>query len=137
MTTKEAKEYLLQIRRARKELQRYQALKRQALDLACSVTTQPDKLAVVGGKGGDVFARYVQYTAMLDEKISELYDLQNEVTCTIARIPDTRYRELLLGYYVEGLTWEQVAIQMSIDYRWLMRLHKRALTEMTKLLQES
>ena len=135
MTTKEAKEYLLQIRRAKKEVQRYQALKRQALDLACSVTAQPDKLVVVGGKGGDVFAQYVQYTAMLDEKISELYDLQNEVTCTIARIPDTRYRELLLGYYVEGLTWEQVAVEINYSYSQTVKyLHPQALSLIAKIM---
>lgn len=115
-------------------MQRYQALKRQALDLACSVTAQPDKLAVVGGKGGDVFARYVQYTAMLDEKISELYDLQNEVTCTIARIPDRRYRELLLGYYVEGLTWEQVAVEMGYSYQNVVQfLHPKALAQVREI----
>ena len=135
MTIKEAKEYLLQIRRAKKEVQRYQALKQQALDLACSVTTQPDKLAVVGGKGGDVFARYVQYTAMLDEKISELYDLQKEVTCAIARIPDRRYRELLLGYYVEGLTWEKVAVEMNYSYSQVVQeLHPRALAAISQII---
>ena len=127
MTTKEAKEYLLQIRGAKKEVQCYQALKQQAFELACSVTAQPDKLAVVGGKGGDVFAQYVQYTAMLDEKVNELYDLQNEVTCTIARIPERRHRELLLSYYVEGLTLEQVAIRTGYSWRQIERLHADAL----------
>lgn len=89
MTSKQAKEYLLRVRRAKREVQRYQALKAQARDLACSSTAPPDKLSVIGGKGGDVFARYAQYAATLDEKISDLYDLQNEVTCTIARVPDS------------------------------------------------
>lgn len=135
MTSKQAKEYLLRVRRAKREVQRYQALKAQARDLACSSTAPPDKLAVIGGKGGDVFARYAQYAATLDEKISDLYDLQNEVTCTIARVPDSRYRELLLGYYVEGLTWEQTAVEMGYSYQNVVQfLHPKALAQVGEIL---
>lgn len=135
MTSKQAKEYLLQVRRAKREVQRYQALKAQARDLACSSTAPPDKLSVIGGKGGDVFARYAQYAATLDEKISDLYDLQNEVTCTIARVPDSRYRELLLGYYVEGLTWEQTAVEMGYSYQNVVQfLHPKALAQVGEIL---
>lgn len=135
MTAKEAKEYLLCVRRAKYEVQRYQALKQKAKDLACSSTSRPDKLAVIGGKGGDVFARYVQYAATLDEKISDLYDLQNEVTCTIARVPDSRYRELLLAYYVEGLTWEQTAVEMGYSYQNVVQfLHPKALAQVGEIL---
>ena len=127
--------FLLQVRRAKREVQRYQALKAQARDLACSSTAPPDKLSVIGGKGGDVFARYAQYAATLDEKISDLYDLQNEVTCTIARVPDSRYRELLLGYYVEGLTWEQTAVEMGYSYQNVVQfLHPKALAQVGEIL---
>ena len=123
------------MRRAKREVQRYQALKAQARDLACSSTAPPDKLSVIGGKGGDVFARYAQYAATLDEKISDLYDLQNEVTCTIARVPDSRYRELLLGYYVEGLTWEQTAVEMGYSYQNVVQfLHPKALEQVGEIL---
>ena len=135
MTSKQAKEYLLRVRRAKREVQRYQALKAQARDLACSSTAPPDKLSVIGGKGGDVFARYAQYAATLDEKISDLYDLQNEVTCTIARVPDSRYRELLLAYYVEGLTWEQTAVEMGYSYQNVVQfLHPKALAQVGEIL---
>lgn len=135
MTSKQAKEYLLRVRRAKREVQRYQALKAQARDLACSTTAPPDKLSVIGEKGGDVFARYAQYAATLDEKISDLYDLQNEVTCTIARVPDSRYRELLLGYYVEGLTWEQTAVEMGYSYQNVVQfLHPKALAQVGEIL---
>ncbi|EOQ39624.1 hypothetical protein [Butyricicoccus pullicaecorum] len=135
MTSKQAKEYLLRVRRVKREVQRYQALKAQARDLACSSTAPPDKLSVIGGKGGDVFARYAQYAATLDEKISDLYDLQNEVTCTIARVPDSRYRELLLGYYVEGLTWEQTAVEMGYSYQNVVQfLHPKALAQVGEIL---
>lgn len=135
MTSKQAKEYLLRVRRAKREVQRYQALKEQARDLACSTTAPPDKLSVIGGKGGDVFARYAQYAATLDEKISDLYDLQNEVTCTIARVSDSRYRELLLGYYVEGLTWEQTAVEMGYSYQNVVQfLHPKALAQVGEIL---
>ena len=133
-TVREAKEYLLRVRRAKKEVQRYQALKQQACDLACSATAPTDKLMVSGGKGGDIFACYAQYSATLNERISELFDLQNEVTRAIARVSDSRYRELLLGYYVEGMTWEQVACQMDYCYMQVCRLHGQALEAIKNIM---
>ncbi len=134
MTVKETKEYLLSVRRAKREVKRYQALKQQARDLACSATAPTDKLAVSGGKGGDLFVCYAQYSAALDERIAELFDLQSEVTRTIARVQDSRYRELLLGYYVEGMTWEQVACQMDYCYMQVCRLHGQALEAMKDIM---
>lgn len=135
MTAKEAKEYLLCVRRAKYEVQRYQALKQKAKDLACSSTSRPDKLAVIGGKGGDVLANYVEYAETLDEKISNLYSIQNKVTCMIASVSDSRYRELLLGYYVEELTWEEVAVAMHYSYSQVVQeLHPRALEAISKIL---
>ena len=137
MTSKQVKEYLLRVRRAKREVQRYQALKAQARDLACSSTAPPDKLSVIGGKGGDVFARYAQYAATLDEKISDLFKLQEEVTCTINSIPDnpdSRYRELLLAYYVEGLTWEQTACKIHFSWRQVMRMRGEALREVAEIM---
>lgn len=135
MTVKETKEYLLSVRRAKREVQRYQALKQQARDLACSATAPTDKIAVSGGKGGDLFVCYAQYSAALDERIAELFDLQNEVTRTIARVSDNRYRELLLGYYVEGLTWEETAVAMGYSYQNVAQfLHPKALAQIAKMI---
>ena len=30
-------------------------------------------------------------------------------------------------YYIDGLTWEDVAQRMGLDVRWVYRLHGRAL----------
>ena len=133
MTTKEAKDYLLSVRRARSEVRRYQELKRQAREIACSVTAPSDKMP--GGGGGDVFARYVQYSAALDGKLADLFDQQATVTQTIARVPDARYRELLLGYYVQGLTWEQVAVEMNYSYSQVVQeLHPKSLSAVAEII---
>ena len=53
----------------------------------------------------------------------------------IARVPDSRYRELLLGYYVEELTWEEVAVAMHYSYSQVVQeLHPRALEAISKIL---
>lgn len=130
MTVKEAKTYLLSVRRAKQEAARYDALKRQARDLACAVTASPEP----GSLGGDLFARYAQYSAMLDERVSELYDRQTEVASLIARVQDSRYRELLLGYYVQGLTWERVADDMGYSLRHVLEMHGDALLTVARML---
>ena len=58
-----------------------------------------------------------------------------EMGCTIARVPDSRYRELLLGYYVEGLTWEQTAVEMGYSYQNVVQfLHPKALAQVGEIL---
>ena len=47
----------------------------------------------------------------------------------IRSVEEPRLSEVLELYYIDGLTWEQVAQRMGLDQRWVYRLHGRALME--------
>jgi len=53
------------------------------------------------------------------------------------RIGDLPYRDVLVRRYLQGQSFEQVAVGMGFDYRWTRRLHGRALCEFQKLTLES
>ena len=104
MTSKQAKEYLLRVRRAKREVQRYRALKARARrDLACSTTAPPDKLSSDRRRQGACSPRYAQYAATLDEKISEptICKMRSPAPLPVCQIGSC--------CWVLSMTWEQTA----------------------------
>lgn len=72
------------------------------------------------------------------DKLLELERVVNQQTRELVRwklaaidaidaVEEVRLREVLDLYYIDGLTWEQVAQKMGLDQRWVFRLHGKAL----------
>lgn len=51
----------------------------------------------------------------------------DEIEGKIAGIEDGRQREILRRRYIAGQKWEEIAKEMHLDDRWVLRLHGRAL----------
>lgn len=76
-----------------------------------------------------LFVSYSQYSAELEQRISELEDYQNEMLKLINNIPSSTYRTLLIEYYINCKSWEDVAECVSYEVRYTQKLHGRALKE--------
>ena len=71
----------------------------------------------------------------MDEKTAALLAARTEAVEWIDQLPDGRYRELLLGHYVQGQTWEQVAHEMGYTYQNVVQfLHPKALDALGKII---
>lgn len=54
--------------------------------------------------------------------------LRAEIRRTIAFVPDAKLRMLLHKRYIQGLKWEQIAVDMNYDYSYVVHnLHSKAL----------
>lgn len=53
-----------------------------------------------------------------------------EVEAAIARVPGQRDQELLRRRYILGQKWENIAVEMVVDLRWIYRMHKRVVNDM-------
>ena len=74
------------------------------------------------------------YVARLDALISQLEHEQamavrqyKEIHDRIHKMQDGAEKEVLIRRYLMGRTWEQIAVEMDYNYRWVLRLHGRAL----------
>ena len=74
------------------------------------------------------------YVARLDALISQLEHEQamavrqyKEIHDRIHKMQDGAEKEVLIRRYLMGRTWEQIAAEMDYNYRWVLRLHGRAL----------
>lgn len=71
--------------------------------------------------------RLIELERRYNEKVREMVRLKQAAQDAIDQVEDARMRELLELYYIDGLTWEHVAGRMSLDLRWVYRMHGRAL----------
>ena len=73
------------------------------------------------------FDKYAAYAVLIDKRIEELIKIKEEIQAMIYNVADTRLRTLLIARYINFKTFEQIAVDMSYDWRHTMRLHVEAL----------
>lgn len=134
--TRQAKAYLWRVRDAERELKRLEEEYEQAkADILHLKAIQYDANKVTGGKIGDLsdaIAAIEGYMERLNEQWGKLEALREEAKALIERIADGRYREVLSRRYLQGQSLEAVAVGMGYNYRWIQRLHRRAVAEFLK-----
>ena len=129
-----AKEYLRQYRDADDAINAKLDQIHRLRELATKTTTamsparvkssgEPDKLA-------GIIARIVDMEREVDDSIDRLQDTKRQVEDAIAGVRDPRERKVLTLRYINGLRWEEIAVRLNYDYRWVLRLHGKALEKL-------
>ena len=75
----------------------------------------------------DAVCKIVDLQREISDDILHLLDLKEEIIGVIKAIPNYEYQTLLEKRYLCFLTWEQIAVDMGYDLRYLHKVHKRAL----------
>jgi len=136
-----AKEYLWRVRDAERELKRIEQEYEQAkADILHLKAIRYDTDKVTGGKTcdlSDAIAAIEGYMERLNAQWDKLIVLRKEAKVLIERIADGRYRDVLTRRYLQGQSLEEIAVDLRYNYRWIKRLHGRALGEFEKLAPES
>jgi len=73
--------------------------------------------------------RLIELEQVVNQRTRELVRWKLAAIDAIRSVEEPRLAEVLELYYIDGLTWEQVAHRMALDLRWVYRLHGRALTK--------
>lgn len=133
MTNAEKKAILLEYQAIERRINRLQAEKQGWMEKATAVTPVLSDMPKGGGadKIQNAVCRIADIEADINRKIDRQIDLRARIETAICAIPDGRLRDLMRYRYIDGLTWEQIAVTMRLDYRWVLRLHGRALSELT------
>lgn len=93
-----------------------------------SITPNYDGLVVDGTKDPHKYDGLVAMEDMIDREIDRLYDIKQEILTVVLQMQDTRYRDVLTKRYIDGLSWEQIAVDMKYDYFYVKgALHGNAL----------
>lgn len=132
MTNQEKKAYLgryrdneREIRRTEEEILRWESLSRK------TTTTMG---AAGGGSNGEdklqaAVEKIVRWQNRLTLQLAERVRLQEEIEAAIATVGDERLRLLLRYRYIDGLTFERIAVELNYSWRQICNLHGKALNE--------
>lgn len=125
-----AKEYLMQYRDA---MRRTQAISDHLTELraVCEQLRTEDGHRVALDAA---VAELVDTEAKTTAEIERLTALETEIISAISHMPDP-YQTLLYERYINGKTWEQVAVQMNYSYRHTTKLHGAALARLKDVLE--
>ena len=129
-----AKEYLRQIAVLDAKIKRRQTEIEELKTAATHITTVFDenKVWTAGGandKIADIVTRWVVMEQNVAEMLDQLMDLRHKIIGEIHQLTDDRYIRILEMRYVDRETFEQIAVNMQYDIRWIYRLHGYALQE--------
>ena len=126
-----AKEYLRRIRDAESDLRNagmdYQRARDDVMNLKA---IEYDKDKVSNSHIGDLLdaiAALEKYAERVNAKWDELIAMREEAKAQIEQIADGRYREVLHRRYLQGESWEYIAVGMGYSFRQVTRLHGGAL----------
>lgn len=122
-----AKEWLDRGRRLSREIESLETAKREAYERVTGTTSLLSGITGTGTKDPHKFEAYAEYTALIDRRIAELIGIRTEIIAAAEKVPNVRYRELLIDRYVREMTWEQIAVEMGYTYRGVLTLHGKAL----------
>lgn len=88
-----------------------------------------------GGGDGQALPRAVESIVATQQELQAQINLcgatRREVVAALDQVTDTRDHEILRRRYLLGQRFEEIAVDMMLDYRWVRRLHKRAVNILT------
>lgn len=70
-----------------------------------------------------------EISAQINADIDRYADDREKINAAIEALEDERQRNVMRLYYLNGLTWEQVAEKMGYEQRWIFELHGRGLSK--------
>lgn len=80
----------------------------------------------IGSPTESLALKHADLRARYEKKVAELTTALSEIEAEIETLAP-RERTLIRLHYAEGLTWEQVCVEMSYSWRQIHRLHSKAL----------
>ena len=115
------------MRRLLEELQQLQA---EATSVSQALSGMPS-----GGGDGQAIPRAVERIADAESRLVSAYGAAlaecSRVKDAIDTVPDPLRRDILTRRYILGQRWERIAADIDRDLRWVLRLHHRAVDELT------
>ena len=77
----------------------------------------------------DIVEKIVDLKVEINKDIDRLVDLKREIVQVIKSVTDSEFQTLLELRYLCFKPWEQIAVEMGYDLRYVFKLHGRALEQ--------
>ena len=88
-----------------------------------------------GSGDGQALPRAVEQILEAQEKLqaqaARTAECRTQVAAAIYGVADPLRRDILTRRYILGQRWERIAADNNRDLRWMLRLHRRAVEDLT------
>lgn len=81
------------------------------------------------GDSGEV-AQYVEIGEEITRELRDLHRLCREIRAVITTLEDDTLQTLMLYRYINGMTFEEIAVRMHYSWRQVYRKHGEALAKL-------
>ena len=131
-----AKQYLMRARRLQARIDQLEQAALDAWDRATGTTQQPGATGHGKGDVGRKSEGYSLLSGTLQGERDRLDRIKADTVATIGHVQDNTLAALLMGYYVNGQTWEQVSCEIHYSFvHTVHRLHPAALAAVEEILE--
>lgn len=133
MTNQEKKELLNGYIKAKKRFDRISDTMLEVMSYATKITPLLSDMPKGGNGSGNKIERTIERLDSLandlEEQAVRMRKAMKQVQSAIQTVPDETLRLLLELRYINGYTWEQIAVKMNYSYVHVCRLHGAALNQ--------
>ena len=106
------------------ELREYVHIDRELNDLERRI--EWTKSQILKPKSTTCVETLINLESLFTVKWDQLIDLRFTIEKSINKLPPLECTLMRLKY-IDGLTWEEVAVKLNYSWRWVHKLHSRAL----------
>lgn len=139
MTNKEKISYLKQYRSLSMEIDQISEELQRWQDLATRISPSYSDMPHGGGsdKVQTAAVEVAELTDKLNRKLHQAIMVQENIKKLLESLDDIKLRQLMSYRYINGMRWEEIAVRMDFNYRWVLRLHRKALNQISEQAIES
>ena len=132
-----AKEYLMQYKRTATRLKVLEAEIKAMRTEAESISIKLDGMPKGSNKGTweNIAVTLADRETEYQKEYAELWKLRMQIIETLGKL-SSKHQQLLYSKYIQGKTWEHIAVDMDITWRYCYMLHGSALAELDKVLNK-
>lgn len=113
----------------REQIQKYRDM---ALSITASIKDVPSFGGVPSSKIENCAVNIAELESGIEEEIKKLKDEIGIIKEAINLTKDNDLKFLLEARYLQRMNWEEIAVLLSRSYRWTLRLHGKALQEISR-----
>lgn len=132
-----AKAWLLRAKRLDEEIEQLLETRDAEKARVTKITQTLSGSVVQSSKDPHKFDRLVELELEIDRAVDELIRTKAEVLSGIMKLEDGRHRKILRLRYIDGKTFEEIAVDIKYSWKQTRRLHAAALVKMEEVLNES
>ena len=122
--------YLSRYRRLNQRIDRLLEEQSRWRERALKITPTLSQAPGGGGNGSPIerpMDKVLEIDVEINREIDEMQIARKEIRETLNQLEDENLKLLMEYRYIDGMTWEQIAVKMHYSYMQICRLHGRAL----------